>query len=168
MKNMLAQLRRNIDTLEAILDKAAAHAEEAGYPFANLLTARLFPDQFDLCRQVQTVCDSTKLASARLTGRDAPKHEDRPMDLAELKARLADVRAYLDGLPDDAYDGAATKPVRLSFFPPGKMMHGEDYVAQFVLPNVYFHTTTAYAILRANGVPLGKRDYLTWLHFRDG
>ncbi len=155
------QPKKMLQNLAAWLDKAAAYAESKSFDAGVLLGARLAPDQFALVRQVQTACDNAKFMAARLTGQQAPSHPDDETTLEQLRARIASVVAYLDGFDDPAaFDGAAERRVTLRFLPEGAWVRGEDYLREFALPNFYFHVTTAYAILRHNGVGLGKIDYI--------
>ncbi|MGB1016855.1 MAG: DUF1993 domain-containing protein, partial [Nannocystaceae bacterium] len=124
-----------------------------------LLTSRLAPDQYPLTRQVQIACDSAKFAGARLTGKDAPKHEDTETTYEQLTARITSTIEYLNTLVAADFEGCEDKTVELPFLP-GKGVKGSDYLKDFVLPNFYFHATTAYAILRHNGIDVGKRDYI--------
>jgi len=127
----------------------------------------LAPDQFPLVRQLQSVCDQTKLTAARLTAKDAPRHPDTEQTFDELRQRLHSVIAYLDTFTPSDFDGAAERLVASPAFPAGKGMIGADYLVQRQLPNVYFHASMAYAILRHNGVELGKDDFLGSQSYRD-
>jgi hypothetical protein len=119
----------------------------------------LAPDQFAFARQVQTACDTVKLAASRLTGKEAPSQPDTEQTLDELRARVRSVVAYLDGFSEKDFEGAAARTVTQPRWE-GKTMTGADYFLEHALPNFFFHLTHAYAILRHNGVSLGKRDYL--------
>jgi uncharacterized protein len=153
-------LRTGLRALAAILGKAEAHAQARGYDPANLLRARLAPDMFDLVRQVQIACDMAKSGAARLAGVDVPSHPDTEATFAELDARIAKVLAFLDTLDRAAVDGAADRDIVVPMRDRRLEFKGRDYLATWVLPNFYFHLTTAYAILRHNGVELGKKDFL--------
>lgn len=152
--------RRGLGSLDAILSKAEAHAIAKGYDPNNLLRARLAPDMFDLLRQVQIACDMAKSGAARLAGVDVPVHEDKETTFAELHARIAKVLAFVGGLDRAAIDGAADRLVTVPLRDRKMEFKGRDYLVGWVLPNLYFHLTTAYAILRHNGVELGKKDFL--------
>jgi hypothetical protein len=117
-------------------------------------------DMFPLTKQVQIACDTAKGAAARLSGVDAPKYEDNESTLEELKARIEKTLAFIDTVPADAIAGADDKAIEIVYPSLTLRFTGRDYVTKFVLPNLYFHVTTAYAILRANGVAIGKGDYL--------
>ncbi len=152
MKKMLGQLAK-------WLDAAEAHAKAKGFDPDVLIEARLAPDQFAFARQVQSACDTAKLSAARLTGKDAPSHPDTEKTLEELRARVRGVIEYLDGVSESDYAAAATRVVSTPRWE-GKIMLGSDYFMEHALPNFFFHVSHAYAILRHNGVAVGKRDYL--------
>jgi hypothetical protein len=120
---------------------------------------RLAPDQFPLARQVQIACDTVKLTAGFLTGKPMPAQEDTEKTLAELQARVRSVITLIDGLTAKDFEGAATRVVSQPRWK-GEWMTGADYFIEHTIPNFYFHLTTTYAILRHNGVPVGKRDYL--------
>lgn len=148
---------RGLNNLSGLLDKARAHA---GGDAEALLANRLIADMHPLAKQVQIATDSAKLCVARLSGVDAPVMEDTETTIDELKGRIQATLAYIASVPRDAIDGQEGKDVVLKF-PGGELpFKGIQYVVGFALPNFYFHVTTAYAILRHNGVPIGKRDFL--------
>ena len=150
-----------LNALSVILDKAEAHAEAKKIDPTVLLNARLFPDMFPLTRQVQIACDQAKNGAARLAGLEPPKHEDNEKTFAELKARIAKALAYVKTLDAKAIDVATDRQVTFPLGPNNKgHMKGADFLNHFVLPNFYFHLTAAYAILRHNGVDVGKQDFL--------
>ena len=150
-----------LNALSVILDKAEAHAEAKKIDPTVLLNARLFPDMFPLTRQVQIACDQAKNGAARLAGLEPPKYEDNEKTLAELKARIAKALAYVKTLDAKAIDVATDRQVTFPLGPNNKgHMKGADYLNHFVLPNFYFHLTTAYDILRHCGLEVGKRDFL--------
>ena len=150
-----------LNALSVILDKAEAHAEAKKIDPTVLLNARLFPDMFPLTRQVQIACDQAKNGAARLAGLEPPKHEDNEKTFAELKARIAKALAYVKTLDAKAIDAAADRQVTFPLGPNNKgHMKGADFLNHFVLPNFYFHLTTAYDILRHCGLEVGKRDFL--------
>jgi hypothetical protein len=119
----------------------------------------LAPDQFALARQVQATCDTAKLAASRLTGKEAPAHPDTETTLAQLQARVRSVARYLDGFSQSDFEHSASRVVSQPRWE-GKVMSGADFFREHALPNFYFHLTHTYALLRHNGVPVGKRDYL--------
>jgi len=149
-----------LTNLSHFLDKAAAHAEAKKYDPANLLNYRLAPDMLPFTKQIQIACDATKIGVARITGIEAPKFEDTEASFPELKARIQKTLDFLATAPADKLDGTEDKEIT---FPQGggtRTMRAEDYLKLWALPNMFFHVTTAYVILRHNGVELGKRDYL--------
>jgi len=150
-----------LNALSVILDKAEAHAEAKKIDPTVLLNARLFPDMFPLSRQVQIACDQAKNGAARLAGLEPPKYEDNEKTFAELKARIAKALAYVKTLDAKAIDVATDRQVTFPLGPNNKgHMKGADFLNHFVLPNFYFHLTTAYDILRHCGLEVGKRDFL--------
>jgi uncharacterized protein len=155
----LGQMKKMLGQLDKWLEAAAAHATAKSFDSKIFLEQRLAPDQFAFGRQVQTACDTAKLAAARLCGKEAPKHADTEQSLDELRARVKSVSAYLDGFTAADFEGAATRHVTQPRWE-GKYMLGADYFLQHALPNFFFHATHAYAILRHNGVSVGKKDYL--------
>ena len=151
---------RMFGNLSAILDKAVAHAEANRIDPAVLLEARLAPDMYPLPRQVQIATDSAKGCGARLAGIEVPSFEDNETTFPQLQARIAKTLGFLQGIDPARFEGSAERPVTLKL--PGQELHleGAVYLNAFVLPNFYFHLTTAYNLLRHQGVPLGKLDYL--------
>lgn len=152
MKKMLSQLDKWFET-------AKTHGEAKKFDPNVLLTARLAPDQFPFLRQVQVACDTAKLGASRLTGKEAPAHDDKEQTIDELRARIASVVKYLDSYTPKDFEKAAEASITQPRWE-GKTMTGHDYFIEHVVPNFFFHLTTAYALLRHNGVPVGKRDYL--------
>ncbi|MCS6627834.1 DUF1993 domain-containing protein [Roseibacterium beibuensis] len=151
---------RGLKALSAILDKAVAHAEETGADAESYLALRLAPDMHPLSKQVQIACDGSKLCVARLSGVDAPVNEDSETTIVELQARIASTLDFIGSVPRDAIDGQEERDVVLKF-PGGEWpFKGQGYVVGFALPNVFFHLSTAYGLLRQAGVPIGKRDFL--------
>jgi hypothetical protein len=150
----------SLNALSALLDKAAAYCEGKKIDPAALLNTRLFPDMFPLTRQVQSACDQAKNGGARLAGIDPPRYEDNEQTIAELKARIAKTVAFLKTLDAKKIDASADREITFPLGPTNKgHMKGADYLNHFVLPNFYFHLTTAYDILRHCGVEIGKRDF---------
>ncbi|HHO53616.1 MAG TPA: DUF1993 domain-containing protein [Deltaproteobacteria bacterium] len=145
--------------LSAWLDVATAHAEARGFDPEILLSSRLVPDQWPLSRQIQASCDAAKFIAARLSDTSAPEHPDDESTLDELRARIASTCAYLEGFSAADLEGAGELELFLPFLQGGSVM-APDYLREFALPNFYFHVTTAYAILRHNGVSLGKQAYI--------
>lgn len=153
------QMKKTLGQLDRWLDMAEAHAKQKSFEPNLYLGFRLAPDQFAFVRQVQIACDTAKLAASRLSSKDAPVHADNEQTLDELRARVRSVVAYLDGFSAKDFEGAATATITQPRWE-GRTMTGADYFLEHAIPNFFFHVTTAYAILRHNGVPLGKRDYL--------
>jgi hypothetical protein len=144
-----------------ILAKAAAFAEAQQIDQSTLLNARLAPDMFPLSRQIQIACDTVKKGAARLAAVEAPVFEDNETTIAELQNRIAKTIVFLESIHESDFVGAETRALKIPMGPEITMdFTGEDYLNQWVLPNFYFHTTTAYDLLRQQGVQLGKRDFL--------
>jgi uncharacterized protein len=159
--NVVPALVRALGQLRHVLGNGAAHAEAQSWDPGVLLAMRLAPDMLPLTRQVQIATDISKSAGARLTGGEAPKFEDNETSFAELDARIGRAIAYLESLPAAAFEGAETREILVPTRARGDLRFtGRSYIDQYVLPNVYFHCTTAYALLRHAGVPVGKVDYL--------
>ena len=155
----VTQPAKMLKNLDRWLDKAVAWAETRSFDPEVLVQARLAPDQYPLVRQIQAACDSAKFVGARLAGVEPPKHPDTETTLPQLRARIQSVLAFLETITPQMMQGAADREVELSFAP-GQQMRGGDYLDELALPNMYFHLVTAYAILRHNGVPVGKTDYI--------
>ncbi|MGR2683022.1 DUF1993 domain-containing protein [Chromobacterium haemolyticum] len=153
-------LIRGLNNLSAILDKAAADAAARNIAPDVLLNARLAPDMFALTRQVQIASDSAKGCAARLAGVEVPSYADDEASFADLQQRIAKTVAFLQGFNAAQIDGSEAREVVLKVRGDEIRFSGQNYLLGFVLPNFYFHLTAAYAILRHNGVPLGKMDYL--------
>jgi len=155
----VVQFTKMLQNLIPILEKGAQFAELKKFDVSVLLESRLAPDQFNLIRQVQIACDTAKLGASRLTGKDAPTHADTEKTLPELKARIEETISYLKSFSEQDYKEAATRQISQPRWE-GKYLTGEEFVLHHAIPNFYFHMTTAYAILRHNGVEIGKKDYL--------
>ncbi|MBX3209270.1 MAG: DUF1993 domain-containing protein [Labilithrix sp.] len=157
---------KSLRNLERWIDKAHDHATAKKFDANTLLAARLAPDQYPLVRQIQSICDNAKFVCGRATGKAFPSHPDTEKTWDELRARIASVRAYLEGFAPADFTGAEERDVALPFMP-GKVLSGKAYVLEFGLPNFDFHLVTAYSILRHNGVELGKLVFIGGLPFRD-
>ncbi|GGY75469.1 hypothetical protein GCM10011613_21230 [Cellvibrio zantedeschiae] len=155
----VTQYSKMLGNLSAILDKAAHYAETKKFNVEVLLNSRLAPDQFNLTRQIQIACDTAKFGAARVTGKEAPSHPDTETTLAELQARIKTVQDYLATFTPADFAGAEERHVSQPRWE-GKYLTGSEFAIQHSLPNIYFHITTAYSILRNNGVDVGKKDYL--------
>jgi hypothetical protein len=152
---------RALGNLDAILDKAAASAESRKIDPAVLLQSRLAPDMFPLVRQVQIASDFCKGPMARLSGMDNPRHEDNETTIPELKARLSRTLEFVKSVPESALDGSEDRDLKIPAGPDRTLeFKGIDYLLGFAIPNLNFHLAMAYAILRHNGVALGKTDYI--------
>lgn len=160
------QFTKMLHNLSALLDKAQAYADQKKFDAANLLNARLAPDQFHFTRQVQIACDSAKYYVVRLTDLKAPAFEDKETTIPELKERIRKTVQFLETVKPEDFKGwearKTTNPRR-----EGKYLPGNEFAIQHAIPNFYFHFTTAYSILRHNGVEIGKKDYLGEIHWRD-
>lgn len=161
----VVQFSKMLQNLLALLEKGAQFAELKKFDVGVLLESRLAPDQFNLIRQVQIACDTAKLGASRLTGKEAPSHPDTEKTLAELKTRIEDTLSYLKSFSEQDYSEATTRHVSQPRWE-GQYLTGEEFVLNHAIPNFYFHVTTAYAILRNNGVEVGKKDYLGKMPFR--
>lgn len=160
------QFDKSLQNLERFIDKAHEFAAAKKFDPNTLLTARLAPDQFPLVRQVQSVCDQAKLVCARVTGKEPPVHPDTETTWDELRTRIHAVREYLKGYTPADFEGVERRKLALPWMK-GKALTGKDYVIQFGLPNFAFHYSMTYALLRHNGVDLGKMDFIGGLPFED-
>jgi uncharacterized protein len=149
-----------LDALSAVLKKAEAHAEAKKIAPEVMLGLRLTPDMFALTRQVQIACDFAKNTAGRLAGAELPKFPDEEKTFGELQERIAKTKAFITGLDAGAIDGVGGRMIQFPMRGKPHEMAGAAYLNSFALPNFYFHATAAYAILRANGVDLGKGDYM--------
>jgi len=150
--------------LSKILDKFQTYAETKKFEPSQVLTARLAPDQFNLIRQVQIMSDSAKFGLSRLTGKEGPAFEDKEQTIDELRGRISKTIAYLKTATATDFEGSDERKITLPRHD-GKFLYGKDYLHEYVIPNVYFHFTTAYAIFRHNGLDIGKKDFLGELAF---
>lgn len=151
-----------LNGLATCLDKAVAH----GIDEKQLLEDRLAPDMFPLVRQVQIACDNAKGVTARLSGVENPKHEDIEATIVELKARIAKTIEFMQSVPESAFAEAHDRKVELAYYP-GKYMLGAEYVREYAIPNFFFHVAIAYGLIRKNGAPIGKSDYIFGMPLRD-
>jgi uncharacterized protein len=150
----------SLNNLSAILDKAESHGEAKKVDPKVIPQARLIVDMLPLTSQVQIACDTAKGAAARLAGVQVPKHEDTEATLAELKTRVAKTLDFIMTIKPEQLQGAETREIVLQFPQTTLKFNGLNYLTNFALPNFFFHVTMAYALLRKNGVDLGKRDFL--------
>jgi uncharacterized protein len=154
-------LKKMLGNLSHFLDKAQAHADAKKFDSANFVGMRLAPDMLAFAKQIQIACDASKIGLSRISGVEAPKFDDTEATIAELKNRIDKTLAYIDSVPTASIDGTEDKDIT---FPVGReatrTMKGEAYLKHWVLPNMFFHVSMAYAMLRQGGVELGKGDYL--------
>ena len=158
---------KTLENLEKWMDKADEHAKARSFDVDVLAQARLAPDQFSFTQQVQAACDQAKYAAAYLGAKQAPAHPDEEKTFAELRQRIEKCLSFLATVGDKDFAGAEERKVA----PPwlgGKWLCGDDYLVNVALPNFFFHATMAYAILRHNGVELGKMDYIGSLPTKEG
>ena len=151
---------RALNNLAAILEKGAAHAQARKIDESVLLNSRLFPDMFPLVRQVQIATDTARSGAGRLAGVDFPSYEDKESTFAELAQRIRNTVGFLESLQPAQIDGGEDKTITWQSRSSSKSMQGQPYLMNHLLPNVHFHVTTAYNILRHNGVEVGKKDFL--------
>jgi len=162
---LVLEMKKMLGQMNVWIGKAEAHAASKDYDPNTLLQARLAPDMFPLVGQFQSACDTAKFAAAFTTGKEPPSHPDTEQTFAEVRARIASVIDYLGTYTEADFANADTREVKRPRWE-GKSMRATDYIVEQALPNFFFHVTTAYALLRHNGVELGKRDYIGQLSFR--
>lgn len=160
------EFKRSLLALRAILVKAEAFVAEKKIEDKVLLGAYLAPDQFPLVKQVQIACDNAKGTAGRLAGVELPKMEDNESTLKELEARIDKTIAFLDTLKEEQFEGSEERDIAI-YFMPGKCLSGVEYLNTLGLANFYFHLTTAYSILRHNGLNIGKTDFMGAVEFHD-
>ncbi len=160
VQSLVPPMIGTLNNLAGILKKGEAHATAKGFDPAVLVSARLFPDMFTLSRQVQIAADVAKAGAARLAGIDPPSYADNEATFAELQERISKTIAFIESIPAEKFSGAEDRTVTFKIQGNEMSMQGLPFLNGWVLPNVYFHVTTAYNILRHNGVELGKRDFL--------
>jgi hypothetical protein len=159
------QFVKMLKNLDHLLTKGMAHAEAKKFEMDVLLNSRLAPDQFTLARQIQIACDTAKLGIARMAGKEAPTHDDKEMSLPQLRARIKDVIGFIGKFSAKDFNGAMERKITTPRWE-GKYLTGQEFAVQHALPNLYFHVTTAYSILRHNGVDVGKKDFLGEMPFK--
>jgi uncharacterized protein len=156
---VISQCTQTLKNLETCLDKADQHAAAKKFDVGVLMASRLAPDMKDFIYQVQSACDYVKAGAAWLSGQTPPKHEDNEQTIDELRARIRKTVAFAETVKEAQYAGASERKVKLSWAP-GKIIGGADYLLQMTISNTFFHIAMAYAILRHNGVDVGKMDFL--------
>jgi hypothetical protein len=164
--HVIQEMSKMLRNLDGWLGKAVDHAKAKPFEPDVLVHARLAPDQYSLDRQVQSACDAAKFGAAYLSGKEAPKHPDTEKTMDELRKRIASCLGYLETLKEGDFTGADERKVAPPWLQ-GKWLRGEDYLLQAGFPNFLFHVTTAYSILRHNGVALGKMDFIGSLPLKD-
>lgn len=152
--------RQILNSLAAILAKAEAHVEAKKIDPAALLQYRLYPDMLPFIRQIQIAADFAKGAGARLAGQEVPSYEDTEKTFADLQQRIARTLAFLDSLPQHEIEGAAARAITTGSGEKTKHFDGQTYLLHYALPHFFFHATTAYDILRHNGIEIGKKDFI--------
>jgi uncharacterized protein len=164
---VISQLIRSLRTVDGWLDKAEQHAASKRFDIDVLIISRLAPDMKPLVYQMQSACDYVKAGAAKLSGQAPPRHEDNERTMNELRARIRKTLAFAESVQEPQYAGAGERNVGVPWAPLGRALGGEDYLLQVTIPNVYFHLSMAYAILRHNGVDVGKMDFLGPLKWVD-
>jgi uncharacterized protein len=162
---VISQCVQQMRNMEVWLDMAERHATEKKIDVNEFLTARLAPDMKDFIYQIRSASDYVKGAAAWLSGQTPPKFEDNEETIDELRARIEKTVAFCEGVDEARFAQAGAQRVKLSWAPPGTVLIGKDYLLQITLPNVFFHVAMAYAILRNQGVEIGKMDFLGTINF---
>lgn len=157
---VIRQFKATLSNLDALLDKAQAYAEAHKFSVDNFMTERLAPDMLPFAVQVRIACDTAKGTAATLAGVEAPRHADDETTVADLRGRIGKCVAYLETFKAEDFAGKAPDRVVKVTYPPGKGMYASEYLYARQIPNFFFHVTTAYALLRRGGMPIGKGDYL--------
>ncbi len=157
---VIRQFARTLKNLDACLAKAEKYAASRNFDVNNMVQARLAPDMLPFAAQIRIACDNAKMAAANLSGKPAPKHEDTETTFEELHARIGKALAFIDTLSEADFAKVTPEQTIKLQFPAGKALRANDYIVGRQIPNFYFHVATAYDILRANGVDVGKGDYL--------
>lgn len=164
--HVVVQCVQSLRTVEVWLNKAEQYAAAKKCDVGILMSSRIAPDMKDFIYQVQSACDYVKGAAAWLSGQAPPRHEDTERTIDQIRARLRKTIDFAGSVSEAQYAGAGERRIEFSWAP-GKVLAADDYLLQMVVPNVYFHLTTAYAILRHNGVEIGKMDFLQPVNFVD-
>jgi hypothetical protein len=163
----IMQLAQNLKAVEIWLDKAEEFAAAKKFDIDVLLNGSLAPDMKPLIYQVQSASDYVKGGAAWLSGQKPPRHEDNERTISDLRARIQKTVAFVESVKEKQYANAGAQKVGMSWAPAGKILGGEDYLLQMVIPNAYFHTIMAYAILRHHGVAVGKMDFVGSINWVD-
>ncbi len=157
--HIILQCTQSLKNVETWLDKAEQYAAAKSFDVNMLMAKRLAPDMQPFVYQIQSACDYVKAAAAWLSGQTPPKHEDNERTFDEIRARIRKTATFAESMTAAQYAGADARKVSMSWAP-GKVLGGEDYLVQMTIPNTYFHIAMAYAILRHEGVDVGKKDFL--------
>jgi hypothetical protein len=165
-ENQVVQFKKMLKNLDGLMAKGAAFADSKKFEVNVLAQTRLIPDMFEFTKQVQSACDTAKFFAARLSGKEAPKHEDNEKTWTELRERIKKTVSYLEGFSAKDFTKAAEAKISPNWAE-GKWLNGNDYTYELSVPNFYFHMCMAYAILRTSGVDIGKEDYLGHLNFKN-
>lgn len=160
------QFTKMLKNLDGILAKTIPYAESKKIEVDILLNSRLAPDQFNLIRQIQIACDTAKMCVSKLTGKDAPVHEDKEVSLTQLRERIAKTITFINSVSEKDFAGAPEIKITTPRWE-GKYLLGHEYLTQHSIPNLYFHISLAYQILRHNGLEIGKKDYLGSMPFKN-
>jgi hypothetical protein len=163
----IRQFARSLKNLDGIIEKAQLHAKARNFDVNNFCSARLFPDMLPFLAQVRIACDIAKSSAAALSGKEAPRHEDNETTIEELRGRIGKCLGYLDTFRAQDFENTKPDSVCKVAYPPGKALHADEFLIGRQLPNFYFHMVTAYDLLRAGGVELGKGEFLGALNFFD-
>jgi hypothetical protein len=158
------QFSKMLKALDGWMVKSAAHADHKKFDVNNFAGSRLIADMYDFTKQVQASCDTAKFYAARLSGKDAPKHEDNEKTWTELRERIKKTVSYLEGFSAKDFEKAPAKIA--PNWAEGKWLHADEYANELQIPNFYFHLNMAYAILRSSGVDIGKQDYIGGLDLK--
>lgn len=154
-------IQHHLNSLSRILEKAEQYSQTKNIQAKTILDLRLFPDMLPFVKQIQIATDMVKAAAARLAAIDIPSYADDEQDFAQLRERIAKVSAFLASIPESAFDGAQDRHISFTVAGNPREFKGIDYLNYWVLPNFYFHKSTAYNLLRHVGVELGKKDFLS-------
>ena len=157
---IIDQCAKSLKTIETWLSEANQHAAAKKFNIDVLMNGRLAPDMGPFIYQVQSACDYVKAGAAWLSGQTPPKHEDNEHTIDEVRARIRKTVDFAESVKEVQYAGASERKVSMSWAPAGKVLGGEDYLLQMTIPNTFFHVAMAYAVLRHNGVDIGKMDFL--------
>lgn len=166
-RSAVLQFSQALKNIEIWLDRAEQHAAAKKFDVEVLMSSRLAPDMGAFVYQVQSACDYVKGAAAWLSGQAPPRHEDTEQTIDEVRARLRKTISFVENIPEEQFAAGSDQKVKVSWSPRGKVIQGQDYLLQVSFPNIYFHLMAAYAILRHNGVDVGKMEFLGPINWID-